>query len=71
MNLMDLPPLNPPAPILELPVEVLLIRMAEMERGWVRVDGVDLRGLSENPRYYREYIQLCRALRLKTRKKAA
>lgn len=62
---------QPYTPLLELPVEVLWIRMAEMERGFHRNEGVDLLAMSGNPIEYRTYIEHCRALRIKTRKPKA
>ena len=59
---------QPFAPLLELPVEVLWVRMAKMEQGYHRGEGVDLLAMSGNPIEYRTYIEHCRALRLKIRK---
>ncbi len=62
---------QPYTPLLELPVEVLWIRMAEMEKGYHTGDGVNLLAMSGNPVEYRTYIEHCRALRIKTRKPKA
>lgn len=67
---------QPYSPLLELPVEALWARMADMERGFHTTQrfpdgsgsGVDLVRMSANPVEYRKYIEHCRALRIKTRK---
>lgn len=65
------PVAQPFIPLLELPVEVLWMRMADMEKGYHTGDGVNLLAMSGNPIEYRTYIEHCRALRLKTRKQKA
>lgn len=59
---------QPHSPLLELPVEVIWMRMADMERGFHCAEGVNLLAMSGNPIEYRTYIEHCRALRIKTRR---